>query len=157
MKKASFIFLFFLFFSCESDIRVKYQVENATSKNLKIIAFYNSQMLDSIEIQPGGIFEKNTEIAGKNAETHIFDSYKNGGIRDSIVLILDNLYYKVQYCGKKRDISSCENIESKLGLGYFFPQASNEIKKGLFKKSYKYPFKVIFTNSYFIDAEIIKQ
>ncbi len=131
-------------------------MENATSKNLKILAYYDSQMMDSFEIQPGDIFEKNTEIAGKNAETHIFDSSKNGGIRDSVVLISDNRYYKVQFCEKKRDISSCENIENKLGLGYFFPQTSNEIKKGLFKKSYKYPFKVTFTDSYFIDAQIIK-
>ncbi|OYU64592.1 MAG: hypothetical protein CFE22_17965 [Cytophagaceae bacterium BCCC1] len=156
MKKTTFIFLILTIFSCESDIHVKYQVENATSKNLKILAFYDSQMMDSIEIQPGDIFEKNTEIAGKNADTYIFDSSKNGGIRDSIVLISDNHYYKVQFCEKKRDISSCENIENKLGLGYFFPQTSNEIKKGLFKKSYKFPFKATFTNSYFFDAQIIK-
>ena len=134
---------------------MKYQLENATSKNIQIVAFYNSQLLDSIILNPHSIFEKETQMAGKNAETYIFNSQKNGGIRDSVVIIYDNSVYKVQFCGSRRDLSSCENIENKIGLGYMFPHESDEIQRSLFRKRYKYPYKIIFTESYFKDAVLL--
>lgn len=143
--------------SCRlTTINTRYIIENKTDYTMNIEAYYDSQLLDKITINPNNAFVKEAIFSGENSESSLFDKRLNPRIgvwRDSVVIIFDNQRVLIQYCESLKNTAMCgigsrDVIEK--NLAYIILDSRNRVDEKVTKKGFKKrtgPFVITFDNS----------
>lgn len=154
--------LVFMLASCEYIVTVYtyYIVENETDYDMRIKAYYKSQLADDILIHPKDSFKKKEvwQGEGQGNTMSLFDGSVEQGKRDSIVIIFDDKRYIVQWCpnGKTLDLrcDSLSNYEIPKNLAKITNyQVRTDIYRKANLKRYTGPFVITFTNEDYEQAQ----